>query len=328
VCGWFAGLAFLARTQMIGIVIGCFLALVWFALRDRSARKGAIAWSVVALATVTPWFAFTGYVPFLREMPVKRANIPHTIEWTRQSSALDWLRVRVESLGVMFGMSDPYSYVQSFGVVAYLVPLAAIAVIAELVRRRTIRAPQNLFLTAVFIAGAFFFLNLTLYQSSVWMPWLFGWRHGLPFIILIMLAVPWLAARSGRFASALAIVLLISVVSSGSSVLAFVRSPDVTLSRGETQLVAWLNAQPRRVSVITTNAQILGSMSDAHFYWTNCTATGDTIRAMLQQLPIDVIVMYEREARCPFVMQTGPLRLVRAFGDPGQRVFVLQPLRR
>lgn len=328
VSGLFAGLAFLTRTQMIGIAIGCFLAIAWFALRDRSARKGAIAWSVVALATVAPWFAFTGFIPFIREMPVKRANIPHAIEWTRQASALDWLRVRIESIGVMFGMSDAYSYVHSFGVVAYLVPLAAIGVVIELVRRRKLRAPQSLYLTTVVIAGLFFFFNLTLYQSSVWMPWLFGWRHGLPFIILILLAVPWLIARAGRFAPAIAIVLLFSVLSSGGEVLAFVHSPDVALTRGETQLIAWLNAQPRRLSIITTNAQILGSMSDAHFYWTNCEATGETIGAMLQQLPIDGIVMYEREARCPFVMQSGPLRLVRAFGEPGRRVFVLQPLKR
>ena len=167
VSGLFAGLAFLARTQMIGIAIGCFVAIAWFALRDRSARKGAVAWSIVALATVAPWFAFTGFIPFVREMPVKRANIPHAIEWTRQSGALEWLRVRVESIGVMFGMSDPYSYVHSFGVVAYLVPLAAIGMLLELVRRRKVRAQQSLYLTAVVIAGLFFFLNLTLYQSSV-----------------------------------------------------------------------------------------------------------------------------------------------------------------
>ena len=326
--GLFAGLAFLARTQMIGIAVGCFVALVWFALRDRSARKGAAVWSIVALSTVVPWFAFTGHIPFLRDIPVKRVSIPHTIEWTRQSGALEWLRVRIESLGIMFGMSDAYSYVHSFGVVSYLVPLAAIGVLVELVRRRKLRAPQNLFVTATLIAGLFFFFNLTLYQSSVWMPWLFGWRHGLPFIILIMLAVPWLASRAGRLAPAIAIVLLFSVMSSADATLAFVRSPDVALSTGEAQLVAWLNAHPKRPSIITTNAQILGSMSDAHFYWTNCTATGETIRAMLQQLPIDYIVMYEREARCPFVMQTGPLRLVRAYGEPGRRVFVLQPLRR
>lgn len=324
--GLFAGLAFLARTQMIGVAIGCFLALAWFVLRDRSARLGAIVWSVVALATVAPWFAATGYIPYFRNMPVKRANIPHTIEWARQSTTLEWLRVRFESLGVMFGVSNDYSYVQSFGVVAYLVPLAAIAALVELARRR-LRPPRSLFLAAMLIAGLFFFLNLSLYQSETWMPWLFGWRHGLPFVFLLTLAVPWLVSRAGRLAPAVAIVLLLSVAANASAVLAFVRAPDVRLSVAETDLVAWLNAQPRRASVITTNAQILGSMSDAHFYWTNCAARGETMQAMFAQLPIDYVLMYEGEARCPFAVQAGPMRLVRVFGPRGRRIFVLQPLR-
>jgi len=321
--GLFAGLAFLARTQMIGVAIGCFLALAWFAWRDRAARVGAVVWSIVALATVAPWFAFLGYVPYLTPLPLKRAVIPSPIEWAQQATALEWLRARFEALGVMFGPSNPYSYVQSFGVVAYLVPLAAIVAIAQ----RRWRAPQSIFRTAMLIAGLFFFFNLTLYQSATWMPWLFGWRHGLPYLFLIILAVPWLVSRAGRLAPAIAVVLLISVATNARAVVAFVRAPDVQLTAAETELVAWLDAQPRRVSVIVTNAQILGSMSDAHFYWTTCSASGETILGMRRELPIDYVVLYEAEARCRFAMEAGPMRVVKAFGSsPGTRVFVLRPL--
>jgi hypothetical protein len=324
--GLFAGLAFLARTQMVGVAIGCFLALAWFALRDRSARLGALVWAVVAFATVAPWFVFLGFIPYVTPSPLKRVSLPHAIEWTRQATALDWLRVRVASLGVMFGPSNEYSYVKSFGVVAYLVPLAAIAILAELVRRRKVRAPQSLYLTAMLLAGLFFFFNLTLYQSAVWMPWLFGWRHGLPFVFLLILAVPWLVSRAGRFAPAVAIVLLVSVAANAAAVLAFVRAPDTRLTSAETELVSWLNAQPRGAGAITTNAQILGSMTDAPLYWTNCDAPGETIRSMLRQLPIQSVVLYEKEARCPFAVQAGRMRLVRVFGPPGKRIFVLRPL--
>lgn len=327
-CGLFAGLAFLARTQMVGVAIGCFLALAGFALRDRSARLGAIVWSVVAFATVAPWFVFLGFIPYVTASPLKRVNLPNAIEWTKQPTALDWLRVRVESLGVMFGISNDLSYVQSFGVVAYLVPLAALAVLVELVRRRKVHAPQSLYLTATLLAGLFFFFNLTLYQSSTWLPWLFGWRHGLPYVFLIVLAVPWLIARAGRLAPAIPVVLLLSVAANASAVLAFVRSPDVRLTPAETDLVAWLNATPPAAGVITTNAQILGSMSDARLYWTTCQAPGETIRSMLQQLPIRYVILYEREARCRFAVEAGPMRLVRVFGTPGRRIFVLRPLER
>lgn len=325
--GLFAGLAFLTRTQMVGVAIGCFLALAWFAVRDRSARLGALVWSIVAFATVAPWFLYIGYIPGVTQGSMKRVELPHPVEWAQHATPLGWLAARVESFGVMFGPSNEYSYVQSFGVVALLVPLAAIAAAIELARRRRLRAPQSIVRTAMFIAGLFFFFNLTLYQSAVWLPWLFGWRHGLPFVFLIALALPWLVVRAGRFAPALGIVLAISIATSASAVLAFVRTPDVRLSAAETELVAWLDAQPRRVSVMTTNAQILGSMTDTRFYWTSCASPGDTTRAMLRLLPIDFVVLYEHEARCRFAAEGGAMRLVRAFGSPGRRVFVLQPLR-
>jgi len=324
--GLFAGLAFLTRTQLVGVAIGCFLALVWFALRDRSVRGGAIAWSLVALGTVVPWFLFLGFIPGVMAWSLERADIPPLAAWKQHATTGSWLATRVQSLGVMFDPSNAYSYVQSFGVVAFLVPLALVGAIVELARRRKLRAPQSIFRTAILIAGLFFFFNLTLYQSAVWMPWLFGWRHGLPFIFLIVLAVPWLIAHAGRFAPAIAIVLLVSVVTSANAVIAFVRSPDVQLIPAETELVAWLDAQPRRVSVIATNAQILGSMSDTHFYWTECSSPGETTRAMLRAMPIDYVVLYEREVRCRFVTGLGALRIVRAFGPPGRRVFVLKPL--
>jgi hypothetical protein len=326
VAGMFAALAFLARTQMVGVAIGSFLALVWFAWRDRSARRGAIAWSAVALATIAPWLVFIRQIPGVTPNRMPRVTLPQSIEWTKHGTGAGWLAARLEALGVMFDLSNAYSYVSSFGIVAFLVPLAAVAAVVELARRRKLRAPQSIFRTAMFIAGLFFFFNLMLYQSEVWMPWLFGWRHGLPFVFLIALAVPSLVARAGRFAPAIAIVLLISVATSASAVIAFVRSPDPHLSVGEAQLVNWLNAQPRPVSVLTTNAQILGSMSDARLYWTVCTSTGEATRAMLRLLRIEYVVLYEHELQCHFSTEAGAMRLVRTFGPRGRHVFLLQPL--
>lgn len=335
--GLFAGLAFLARTQMVGVAIGCFLALALFALRDRSVRIGALVWSVVALATVAPWFFFLGFIPGVTPDTLPRVTLPRFEGWTELPTRMEWIAQRAGSLRVMFDPWNPYSYVQSFGIVAFLVPLAAIAAVVELVRRRRAPGetpgaggqdarPPRILVTAILIAGVFFFFNLMLYHSEVWMPWLFGWRHGLAFIFLIVLAVPWLVARSGRFAGAIALVLLVSVGVSAGNVLAFVRSPDTDLTRAETALLRWLGEQPRELSVMTTNAQILASMSDTHFYWTHCDASGEMTKAMLRAMPIDAVVLYERELQCRFAREAGRLRLIAAFGEPGRRVFVLQPL--
>ena len=324
--GLCAGLAFLSRTQMVGIAIGSFVALVWFALRDRSARRGLVAWSLVALGTIAPWLVFIGQIPGITPNRIPRVEIPHESGWETHATFGAWLAARAKSLAVSFDPTGPYSYVQSFGVAAYLVPIAAVVALVEIARRRKLRAPQSIFRMAIFIAGLFFFFSLMAYRSVVWMPWLFGWRHGLPFVFLLVLAVPWLVARAGRLAPAVAVVLLISVAVHARAIVAFVRSPDPQLTVGETQLVQWLNAQPRRVEVITTNAQILGSMSDAHFHWTHCSSSGETTRATLRLLPVDYVVLYESEVRCRFAMEAGEMKLVRAFGTPGRRVFLLKPM--
>ncbi len=322
--GLFAALAYLARTQMVGIAIGSFVAVVWFALRDRSARRGAIVWSVVALATITPWLLFVGHIPGVTPNRMPHVEIPSASHWTHQATFGEWLGARAEASRVMFDPSSAYSYVQSFGVVAYLVPLAGIAALFRLSRLRS--KPQSIFRTAMLVAGLFFFFNLMLYQPEVFLPWLFGWRHGLPFIFLVILAVPWLIARAGRLAPTVVVVLLLSITMNASAVAAFIRAPDPQLNAGEAGLVQWLDAQPRPASVMITNAQILGSMSDAYLYWTSCDATGETTRTMLRLQRIEFIALRESELRCRFATEAGPMRLVRVFSTPGQRLFLLRPL--
>lgn len=324
--GLLSGLAFLARTQMIGVAIGCFLAIVFFAIRDRGIRAGGLAWSAAALAAVVPWIFFLGFIPGVTADTLPRVALPQFAGWTVLPTRMDWLAQRATSLGVMFDPWSPYSYVQAFGIAAFLVPLAAVAALVELARRRRAFAPRSLLLTAVFVAGVFFFFNLMLYHSEVWMPWLFGWRHGLPFIFLLTLAVPWLVARAGRFAIAVALILLVSVGANAGRVLSFVRSPDPRLTTGEVALVQWLDAQPRTLSLIATNAQILGSMSDTRFYWAHCNTSGEMMKAMFVRMPIDGVILYEGESQCRFAREAGRMRLMAAFGPPGRRVFVLQPL--
>lgn len=341
--GLFAGLAFLVRTQMVGVAIGCFIALAFFAWREwRSGRQSVLSsplragsgtaatmtaplwplvvWGILAVAVLVPWFVFLGFIPGVTAMALPRVELPKFEGWTEFPSRIDWLKHRASSLGVMFDPRNQHSYVQSFGVVAFLVPLAAVVALV----RRKFAMPRSLLLLAVLIASVFFFFNLMLYHSEVWMPWLFGWRHGLPFVFAIALALPWLAARAGKFAPAIAIVLLISVAANARNIAAVVRAPDPQLTRGETELVRWLEAN--KVSAIATNAQILGSMTDAHLYWSWCDASPESTRAMLRLLPVKHIVLYEHEYKCRFV--TGDsLRLVAVFGDRGRRVMVLTPLR-
>ena len=154
-----------------------------------------------------------------------------------------------------------------------------------------------------------------LYHSEVWMPWLFGWRHGLPYIFLLALAVPWLAVRSTRFGLVIAAFLLISVGTSAGNVAAFVRAPDPQLGAGGNGARAVARIAAETGQRHATNAQILGSMTDARLYWTYCDAGGNTTQAMLKMLPIEYVILAEQEARCRFAAEAGPMRLVAVLAN-------------
>ena len=159
--GLFAGLAFLVRTQMVGVAVGCFIALAFFAIREVKTRVAALVWGAVAFAVLVPWLLFIGFIPGVTPMSLPHVELPKFEGWTELPSRAEWLKQRAGSLGVMFDPSNQYSYVQSFGVVAFLVPLAAVVALA----RRKFATPRSLLLVAVFVAGVFFFFNLMLYHS-------------------------------------------------------------------------------------------------------------------------------------------------------------------
>lgn len=329
VSGLLAGLAFLTRTQMVGVAIGTFLSLAFFALRDRRFRAGAAIWSIVTLATVAPFFFFIGFIPGLEGIvgsnDLPRVQLPRFAGWIEYPSTTAWIADRAASLRFMFNPASEYSYIRTFGLAALLVPLAAVVGIIK----RRIHAPRSLLLTATVIAGIFFFFNLMLYHSDVWMAWLFGWRHGLPFIFLLAVATPYLVANSGRRARvAVAALLFVSILSSSRTVRGFIAAPDLQFSSAERRLLEWLNQPNDRRVVITTNAQNLGPFTDAHIHWTHCEASAETTTAIFERLQAQYVVVYEHELRCPFIAAAGMLRVVAIFGEPGRRIFVMAPFRR
>jgi hypothetical protein len=170
------------------------------------------------------------------------------------------------------------------------------------------------------------FVVLVFFPSAFGLRHLFGWRHGLTHVFLLIPAVPYLLGRQRLWTWSTAAILILSIALGGRTVLASVlhRVP-LTLRPSERAAVSWLARKPA-AKVLTTNAQILGSVSDAHFHWTDCNSPGPSTRGMVERLKIDYVLVYEGERRCAFVDGVFDyLKVVQVFEDSRPRIYLLAP---
>jgi hypothetical protein len=323
--GTLAGLALLSRTQMIllGPAAACCLILV--ALSDRRlvrAAAGCIATVVVSLA-----YWYYGVYGVRDE----RAAVPVFHPWIDSSSWRDWLADRFNGILVSFDPLSPFSYFHLWGPVAAL-PL--IAVIAALIwwaarsRLITLRfTPEQVPLLIALSAGLLFFATLFNYHGAFFLPWLFGYRHGLPYFLLILVALPYLASQTSRLLRwATFSFVLVSIVMGTVAVVAFVTSPLPPGPKApERALSAWLDHQPGPPTLISTNAQILSTWNHANYHWLLCDDKPEQVRILLQKLPIDYVVVYDSERDCPAFKGLGDvLTVAGSFGQGRDKIWLLR----
>jgi hypothetical protein len=332
-CGIAAGLAFLARTQMVGIAIGISILLLVLALRDRSLVKPFLVFCSTAAAVVMPWILFLGYVPgapFVAPWRTAPAvQLPPFEHFHRPASAFGYVAEWLEAFRVMFDTGSDHSYIQSFGIAALLVPVAAAVLLFEARWRRCTILPMRDHATAwaLIFAGGFFFVTLTLYHGQFFLPWFFGWRHGLPLIFLLTIAVIWLRRHPNAWISRGATAaVLISLITGSANVLAFVRNDPTGPSAAEVEALRWTESSRQHPVLMTTNAQVLSAYSAmARFHWTICETDPKTTQIMIDRLGIDYVLVYEWELPCPFLNVSGGFQVVAVFGESPRRIFVFRP---
>ena len=201
---------------------------------------------------------------------------------------------------------------------ALLVPLAAIYAIWM---RKWIGGATA---AAVALSSALTCATLLDAHNRFFLEWLFGYRHGLPIILLIVVAMIQL---NGRYARRIAIVLVaVSVVMAVPKVLAFATQPPVEWpSAAERQLATWLARNGPNAIVLTTNAQAMSVVSNANFRWAACEQTPEEIARVLQLVRSDYVLVYEQEQRCAFVRGLGAdATPFAAFGNAPNRVMLLK----
>ena len=294
-CGVIAALAFLTRSQML--LVGVALAVVLVALRT--------SWLALAsfcagyAVTVLPWIAYlsTFVKPFapsaLIGMYSETPGLPAYDQHVVVHGRLDYLVDRLRGVLVMLNPFSDLSFVSLFGAAALLVPIATIYVIW---RRRWIGGALG---AATALTGAFLCAVLLDAHNRFFLEWLFGYRHGLPLILLLIVAI---VQMNGRYSHVVAIALiLVSLAIALPQVLAFATAPAADWpSRGEKQFAQWLQHNDPNAIVMSTNAQALSVVSRANFRWAACGQSSAEIARVLKLVRTDYVLVYEQEQRCAF----------------------------
>ena len=333
VAGCAAGLAYLGRSQMIAVAVGTIPVLAIAAWRAARLRRGVIVYAAGAAAMVLPWILHLGRIPGLPFIPrwksVATVAVPLYFEPGEFASTASYFANAFSALANAFSFGSGMSFTRTFGPAALLPPIAAVVVLFAMRRRETRTADdrERIVVSALIVAALFVFLVLVFFPAAFGLRHLFGWRHGLTHVFLLIPAVPYLFGRGRIWRWVTVAVLVVSIaLGSRATFLSSRASAQIALHPSEVAAVSWLARHPRPPRVLTTNAQVLGSVSDAHFHWTDCNSPGLTTRGMVERLKIDYVLVYEGEQRCAYVDGIFEyLRGVQKFEDRRTRVYLLAP---
>jgi len=337
--GLLAGAAFVSRSQMVMVTIAAVAGLALPALRRPAlAGRGALLAAAAALA-VLPWalYVATFVEPFDPRVLVRVGAYRETPElapfrwgYPVEGAAELWAN-RLRGLAVAFDPRRADSYFRSFGPAVYLVPLAALHLLVRPARWRAawgaLSTPRAVPVVASLAAGALMLAPIHLLHSRFLWEWRFGHRHGLPFVLLLVVALVYLLCRvSGRVRHVALALALLSVVGGSFGVAGLLGTRFASgLLGAEPELVRWLEGHPGKPIVVTTNAQPLSVYSRAGFHWMECREKPEQTRALIEHVGIDYVLVYAGEERCAFVRGLSELEVARVFGDGRARIWALRP---
>lgn len=338
--GGLAAAAYLTRSQCAGVLLGVLGALALVGIRSSAARRGLIATAALAILVIAPWFGYLGLTSeafslrsvldfaAYRETP----ELGEFVVLVSTSSIFEWVIDRASGFLVAFAPRSPYSYVWSWGAIAYVVPVALALVVFRIAFQRwhlrsVWRASTELSalpVVATLAAGALTLAPVHLLHSVYGYEWYFGERYGVFLVLLIAPALAY-ALGSGRTVRLLSIVLLgLSVLHAGRYIRAHMQldSPDphpVLL-----ELESWLATQPVDHVFLTRDPQPLAIGSEAGFHWVQCSDSPTVTRNMLTYLPIDFVILFPNDRACPFARDLGDLETVTEFGGGEDVIAILR----
>jgi hypothetical protein len=330
VSGVLAAAAFLTRSQMLFLIAGMGAALVICPGSPRKRLVRALCFAAVAATTVGAWLVWVATFAKPFSLTLLWANyhdvaaIPTYQQAVELPSTLAFLLDRASGLLVMFDPWSEYSFVALFGAAAFLLPIAILMGVASLRTKLALPSPVTL---ALILAGAGMCGILLLSHQRYYLPWLFGWRHGLALILLLAVAVPYLMSRGSSLMKVVTAALcLVTILQGTAQIVAIARGPRPRgLQGAAAEMIAWINQKAPGSTIISTEAQSLAPYTHANFRWIACDTPREVTFRMLTLVDTDLVMVSENEKDCAFHRGLGrQLSMVAAFGTGNERKYLFQ----
>ncbi|MCK9459318.1 MAG: hypothetical protein M0R80_06730 [Proteobacteria bacterium] len=312
--GVLAGLGFLTRTQNLGPMLALPLVFAVAGFRQRKFFAMACAAAAASALVLVPWVAWVaswadvaGWQTFaglgaMREVPELTA-FRHTVAAANLEQRVGQIQ---DGLSIAFSMKDNNSYFYSFGWVIYSVPLGLLAALSDWseVKRIFRRAfsPEGCLLLFLVLSTIAMLIPLHIEKRQFFKAWLFGWRHGLPFVLFVAIATSYLLVGQQKLGRAVAVLLLVGSFMHNYDTIGrlFDKKYVSGLSGPEVPLVKWLDSQDPKPTVITTHSQILSAFSRSYFHWIDCKVSAAHTIALLEKGNADYVLVYPKLAGCKY----------------------------
>jgi len=329
--GLLATLACLTRFQMSALPIALLLVLAGHALRDRSALRLLGAAALCGAIPFVPWIAYlAASTESLRLAYVLGLEVQHEtptltpFSHTRPLPDFTTLALdRLSGFPVAFHPKNREAYTAHFGALPYVVLLALVPLVgsASLWIRNLVGGleARHLLPAATVLAGVGMLIPVHTAHMRFGLEWLFGFRHGLPLLLLILPAIAYLDARRFRpFAVATAALLLATAVMNYTEMTRVLHKRWPTgISPEHQEVVNWLDRQEPRPSVVTTQPWEFGTFSRSGYHWILCAHPPSATLSLLRDAMADYVLVSARERPCPFIrgLPGTQLRVAKEFGN-------------
>ena len=338
--GLLAGLVYLTRSQFILIPLAVAAALALVRIREPRLRGAWLASLTASAGVVIPWIIF-----LTRSLPTFPARVLIDFAAHRENEALLPRVFTVEYDGLLDRMIDfagsfvqafhptsKQAYIESFGPTAYAIPLALVVAGWRLWSRRrewtVARAPgfDALLALATLLAALSALAPVHVAHMEVGLEWLFGWRHGLPLILAILLALASLCRHRTWVRIAVILVAAVGTLNRPLPPGYYTRSGERMVTEGEHALIDWIDQHPRPPVVSSAMGRWLAASSRAVTHVPPCDSA--TLKNHLSALTLDYVVIHPMGRwLCPALrdVSRNELEQVRSFGRAPRLITVWRP---
>jgi hypothetical protein len=156
--------------------------------------------------------------------------------------------------------------------------------------------------------------------------WGFHFRHGLPYILLIVVALPYLTSRNTALHAVVLLSLVGSLAAYGPRVRWVLEERYFGVTVGVQAFASWIDGAPRAPVFLTTRPSTLAASTNGLFHGIFCDDSARDTRTYFDVVRVDYLLTIGNETHCPFFRDVQPpLVAVQSFGDARNKITVWAP---